>query len=127
MTPSKSAARRPAFWITLARSVLALTLGLALILEPEKSRPMLVNFIGMFWFMADLPHLFDLLGTGKLKPRIGAKFLLLEAANANELLESGRANGRIAIAFVTYFPQAKRPAHHRVSPSYSPHIKLALL
>jgi len=88
---------------------------------------MLVNFIGMFWFMADLPLLFDLLGAGKLKPHIGAKFPLLEAAKANELLESGRANGRIAIAFVTYFPQAKRPAHHRVSPSYSPHIKLALL
>jgi hypothetical protein len=45
-------------------------------------------------FMTDLPILFDLLGAGKLKPRIGATFPLLEAAQANELLESGRVNGR---------------------------------
>jgi uncharacterized membrane protein HdeD (DUF308 family) len=44
--------RRAAFWITLARSVLALALGLALILHPDKTRPMLVNFIGMFWLAA---------------------------------------------------------------------------
>jgi uncharacterized membrane protein HdeD (DUF308 family) len=43
--------------ITLARSVLALALGLALILQPEKSRPFLVNFMGMFWFMAGLVSL----------------------------------------------------------------------
>lgn len=49
--------RRAAFWITLARSVLALALGLALILQPEKSRPFLVNFMGMFWFMAGLVSL----------------------------------------------------------------------
>ena len=48
-------------------------------------------------FMIDLPTLFDLLGAGKLKPRIGAKFPLLEAARANELLESGRANGKIVL------------------------------
>lgn len=39
-------------WVTLARSVLALTLGLALIIQPDKSRPMLINFIGMFWLAA---------------------------------------------------------------------------
>lgn len=49
--------RRAAFWITLARSMLALALGLALILEPEKSRPFLVNFIGVFWFVAGLMNL----------------------------------------------------------------------
>ena len=48
-------------------------------------------------FMTDLPILFDLLGAGKLKPRIGAKFPLLEAAQANELLESGQASGKIVL------------------------------
>ncbi len=48
-------------------------------------------------FMTDLPILFDLLGAGKLKPRIGAKFPLLEAAQANELLESGRVSGKIVL------------------------------
>jgi uncharacterized membrane protein HdeD (DUF308 family) len=46
-----------AFWITLARSGLAVSLGLALILQPEKTRPMLVNFMGMFWLMAGLVSL----------------------------------------------------------------------
>jgi NADPH:quinone reductase-like Zn-dependent oxidoreductase len=48
-------------------------------------------------FMTDLPILFDLLGTGKLKPRISAKFPLLEAAQANELLESGQVSGKIVL------------------------------
>jgi uncharacterized membrane protein HdeD (DUF308 family) len=39
-------------WVTLARSVLAMTPGLALILCPEKTRPMLINFMGMYWLMA---------------------------------------------------------------------------
>ena len=49
--------RNAAFWITLARSVLAVALGLALILQPEKTRPMLVNFMGMFWLMAGVMSL----------------------------------------------------------------------
>jgi NADPH:quinone reductase-like Zn-dependent oxidoreductase len=48
-------------------------------------------------FMTDLPILFDLLSAGKLKPRIGAKFPLLEAAQANELLESGQVRGKIVL------------------------------
>ncbi len=54
---AKHPERRAAFWITLARSMLALALGLALILQPEKSRPFLVNFIGVFWFVAGLMSL----------------------------------------------------------------------
>lgn len=54
---AKHPKRRTAFWITLARSVLALALGLALILQPEKSRPFLVNFMGMFWLAAGLMSL----------------------------------------------------------------------
>lgn len=54
---AKHPERRAAFWITLARSVLALALGLALILHPDKSRPMLVNFIGVFWLAAGIMSL----------------------------------------------------------------------
>jgi len=49
--------RQSAFWITLARSILALALGMALILQPDKTRPMLVNFIGLFWLSAGLMSL----------------------------------------------------------------------
>jgi len=34
---------------------------------------------------------------GKIKPIIAGKFPLLEAAKANELLESGRVNGKIVL------------------------------
>ena len=54
---AKHPERRAAFWITLARSMLALALGLALVVEPEKSRPFLINFIGVFWFVAGLMSL----------------------------------------------------------------------
>ncbi len=54
---AKHPERRAAFWITLARSVLALTLGLALIVEPEKTRPFLVNFIGVYWLVSGLMSL----------------------------------------------------------------------
>jgi NADPH:quinone reductase-like Zn-dependent oxidoreductase len=57
-------------------------------------------------FLTDLPILFDLLGAGKLKPRIGAAFPLLEAAKANELLESGRANGKIVLLAPELLPVA---------------------
>jgi uncharacterized membrane protein HdeD (DUF308 family) len=45
---------RTAFWITLARAILATVLGLALILLPDKTRPMLINFMGVFWLVAGL-------------------------------------------------------------------------
>ena len=54
---AKHPERRAAFWITLARSVLALALGLALILHPDKTRPILVNFIGVFWLAAGIMSL----------------------------------------------------------------------
>jgi uncharacterized membrane protein HdeD (DUF308 family) len=46
-----------AFGVTLARSLLAVALGLALVLKPEKTRPMLVNFMGMFWLMAGISYI----------------------------------------------------------------------
>jgi len=48
-------------------------------------------------FMEDLPVLFSLLQQKKLKPIIAQKFPILEAAKANELLESGKANGKIVL------------------------------
>ncbi len=48
-------------------------------------------------FMEDLPVLFDLLKAHKLKPIIAQKFPILEAAEANKLLESGKANGKIVL------------------------------
>jgi uncharacterized membrane protein HdeD (DUF308 family) len=46
-----------AFWVTLARAILAIVLGLALILHPDKARPMLVNFMGMFWLVSGIMSL----------------------------------------------------------------------
>ena len=46
-----------AFWITLIRGMLAVTLGVALLLWPDKARPILVNFMGMFWLVSGLVSL----------------------------------------------------------------------
>jgi len=48
-------------------------------------------------FMDDLPVLFKLLEEGKIKPIIAKKFPILEAAKANELLESGQVIGNIVL------------------------------
>jgi NADPH:quinone reductase-like Zn-dependent oxidoreductase len=45
----------------------------------------------------DLAILFDLLKTGKIKPQIAQIFPLTEARQANELLESGRMQGKILL------------------------------
>jgi uncharacterized membrane protein HdeD (DUF308 family) len=42
------------FWITLIRGLLALTLGAALLLYPDRARPMLANFMGMFWLTSGI-------------------------------------------------------------------------
>ena len=42
------------FWVTLIRGLLATFLGLALVFQPDKARPMLVNFMGMFWLASGL-------------------------------------------------------------------------
>lgn len=57
LVEAKHPERRAAFWITLARSVLAVALGLALILQPDKARPILVNFMGVFWLAAGIMNL----------------------------------------------------------------------
>jgi NADPH:quinone reductase-like Zn-dependent oxidoreductase len=48
-------------------------------------------------FMEDWAALFDLLEEGKIKPIIAAKFPILEAAKANELLESGQVVGNVVL------------------------------
>jgi len=48
-------------------------------------------------FMEDLPLLFQMLEDGKIKPIITAKFPILEAAKANELLESGTMAGNVVL------------------------------
>ena len=46
-----------AFWITLIRGMLAIILGVALIFQPDKARPILVNFMGMFWLVSGIVSL----------------------------------------------------------------------
>jgi len=48
-------------------------------------------------FLEDWAILFKLLEEGKIKPIIEAKFPILEARKANELLESGRVIGNIVL------------------------------
>jgi NADPH:quinone reductase-like Zn-dependent oxidoreductase len=48
-------------------------------------------------FMDDVPALFKLLEEGKIKPIIAKKFPILEAAKANELLESGQVIGNVVL------------------------------
>jgi len=48
-------------------------------------------------FLEDWATLFNLLEEGKIKPIIAAKFPILEAAQANELLESGRVIGNVIL------------------------------
>jgi NADPH:quinone reductase-like Zn-dependent oxidoreductase len=48
-------------------------------------------------FLEDWAALFKLLEEGKIQPIIAAKFPILEAAKANELLESGQVIGNIVL------------------------------
>lgn len=48
-------------------------------------------------FMEDLSKLFELLGEGRIKPLITAKFPLLDAREANEMLESGQVMGNLVL------------------------------
>lgn len=49
--PKRGGTHGPGFWITIVRGCLAIILGLALFFQPEKTRPMLVTFMGIFWLM----------------------------------------------------------------------------
>lgn len=43
-----------AFWITLVRGIFAISLGAALIFQPDKSLPILANFMGIYWLISGL-------------------------------------------------------------------------
>ena len=43
-----------AYWITLGRALFAITLGVAIIFQPDQARPLLGNFIGGFWVAGSL-------------------------------------------------------------------------
>jgi len=45
------------FWVTIVRAVLATLLGLVLLFQPDKARPILVNFMGMFWLASGIMSL----------------------------------------------------------------------
>jgi NADPH:quinone reductase-like Zn-dependent oxidoreductase len=53
-------------------------------------------------FLEDWATLFKLLAEGKIKPVIAAKFPILEAAKANELLESGQVTGNLVLVAPEY-------------------------
>jgi uncharacterized membrane protein HdeD (DUF308 family) len=40
------------FWVTLVRGILAITLGLALLIQPVKARPFLITSMGIFWLVS---------------------------------------------------------------------------
>lgn len=42
------------FWVTIVRGILATLLGLALLIQPDRARPLLVNFMGMFWLASGI-------------------------------------------------------------------------
>ena len=42
------------FVITLIRGILAVSLGVMLVFQPDKTRPMLGNFMGMFWLVSGI-------------------------------------------------------------------------
>lgn len=46
-----------AFWITVVRGMLAISLGIALVFQPDKARPGLVSFMGMFWLFSGIVSL----------------------------------------------------------------------
>ena len=53
--------------------------------------------LGVNLFKEDWIKLFKLLEEGKIKPIIDGKFPILEAARANELLESGKVTGNVVL------------------------------
>jgi hypothetical protein len=59
--------------------------------------------------MQDLPVLLRLLQAGQIKPVVGARYPLLEAARANALLESGQVAGNIALLAPELLPVKTAP------------------
>ncbi len=83
-----------AFVITLIRGMLAITLGVALFFQPDKTRPFLVSFMGMFWLMSGIVSL----RWGVHGER--ARGLSLLAGAAGVLAGLGMLSRRFATGFV---------------------------
>jgi NADPH:quinone reductase-like Zn-dependent oxidoreductase len=64
------------------------------------------SFIDQRPFRQDWKALFEMVSTGQIKPIIAARFPILEAAQANALLESGQVTGNI----VLYAPSLQEQA-----------------
>ena len=45
------------FFLPPLRGLLAVTLGVALVFQPDKTRPILANFMGMFWLASGIVSL----------------------------------------------------------------------
>lgn len=60
-------------------------------LDPAEAVTLILNYLVAY------QTLFRLLGEGKIKPVIMKKYPILEAAKANELLESGKVTGNIVL------------------------------
>ena len=56
------------FWITLLRGILAALLGIVLIFQPDKTRPFLVSFMGMFWLLSGVLSIRWGISGRKIKP-----------------------------------------------------------
>ena len=48
----QSSSDKVMFWVTLLRGFMAITLGLALWIQPQKLRPFLIMSMGMFWLVS---------------------------------------------------------------------------
>lgn len=66
--------------------------------------------LGVDLFKEDWQKLFTLLEEGKIRPIIAKKFPILEAAKANELLESGRIVGNIVLLAPELLNQSHSPS-----------------
>jgi uncharacterized membrane protein HdeD (DUF308 family) len=60
------------FWISLAREMMALFLGIALLLQEDKTRPFLINFMGTYWLASGLIVLKAILAHAQARKPLGA-------------------------------------------------------
>jgi len=49
---SQNGSTQVMFWVTLMRGILAITLGVALLIQPDKVRPFLITSMGIFWLVS---------------------------------------------------------------------------
>jgi uncharacterized membrane protein HdeD (DUF308 family) len=90
------------FWVTLLRGVFALVLGVAILAVPEKSSPLLANFMGLYWTTAGILNLTEL-RAGRLRNRLlgGAAGWIAVAVGAAVLTYSlalGREASTVIVA-----------------------------